>query len=60
MLTRIGRTTDKRNDDYVPGSPSSRLSLVWPLTQEVASLSKRHDVKQRLQRNVAVVSRRTG
>ena len=59
-LTRVGRTTDKRNDDYVPGAPSSRLSLVWPLTREAASLSRHHDVEQRLQRHVAVVSRRTG
>ena len=58
-ITRIGRITDKRNDDYVPGALNSRLSLVWPLTQEAASLSRHYDVKQRLQRHVAVVSRRT-
>ncbi len=57
-LVRMGRLSGKRNDDFVPGSPRFRLSLVWPLTEEIASLSKCHDVKQRLQRDVAVLSRR--
>ena len=57
-ITRLGKIGDKRNDDFVPGSPSSRLDLVWPLTEEVASLSQHHDVKRRLQRNVTVVNRR--
>ena len=58
-FTRIGRMTEERSDAFVPGSPSSRLSLVWPLTQEVTSLSRHHDVERRLQRHVAVVTRRT-
>lgn len=58
--TRIGRTTDVRNDDFVRGSAARRLGMVWPLTREVASWSKTHDAEQRLQRDVAVLSRRTG
>lgn len=57
-ITTIGRISEERNNDFVSGSPTSRIALVWPLTEEVASLSKRHDVKQRLQRNITVVNRR--
>lgn len=57
-ITRLGKIGDKRNDDFVSGSPGSRVELVWPLTEEVASLSQHHDVKRRLQRNVTVVNRR--
>ena len=32
--------------DFVPGSMAYRLGLVWPLTQEAASLSKRYDVNK--------------
>ena len=47
-------------DDFVPGTAANRLSLVWPLTREVASLSRYHHVERRLQRDVAVLSRRKG
>ena len=57
-ITKLGRITDERDDDFVGGSPGSRIALVWPLTAEVASLSKQHNVKRRLQRNVTVVNRR--
>ena len=36
--TAIHRMTDHRNDDYVPGTPEDRISLVWPLTREIVSL----------------------
>lgn len=52
--------TDQRNDDKVPGSKASRIAMVWPLTREVASLSRCHDVEQRLQRHVTVLGRREG
>jgi len=44
----------------VPGTPAERIGLVWPLTREVASLSKRHNVERRLQRHVAGIGRREG
>ena len=57
-FTRTGRISDQGDHNFIPGSASHRLGLVWPLTQEVASLSKHHDVERRLQRDVAVLSRR--
>ena len=56
--TRIGRMGDHPFDDFVPGSMVSRISMVWPLTREVTLLSREHDVERRLQRHVAVFSRR--
>ncbi len=50
-----GRLTDCRHDDFVPGSMAERIGLVWPLTEEVTSLSPKHNAKQRLQRHVAYV-----
>jgi len=44
--------SDHRNSSYVPGSASDRVALVWPLTCEVVSLSKKYDVEQRLQRHI--------
>ena len=49
---------DRSDDDFVPGSAAYRIGLVWPLTKEVASLSKRYDVEQRLQRHITRLSRR--
>lgn len=50
--------TDNPNDDYVPGTPEERIGLVWPLTQEAASLSGKYDVERRLQRHVTRLVRR--
>jgi len=52
--------SDTTNDDFVPGTMAERIAMVWPLTKEVASLSKRHDVERRLQRDVTRVIRREG
>ncbi|MDA3896877.1 MAG: hypothetical protein PF482_12120 [Desulfobacteraceae bacterium] len=57
-ITCVRRIADQRDDDFIPGSIASRISMVWPLTLEVTSLSRYHDVERRLQRNVAVLSRR--
>ena len=51
---------EERDTDFVPGAPAARIALVWPLTREVASLSKRHNVKQRLQRHITRLERREG
>ena len=59
-VTRTGRISDQKNDDFVPGTPESRVSLVWQLTLEAVSLSKHHDAEQRLRRDVTVLSRRKG
>ena len=44
--------SDHRNDDYIQGTPAYRLGLVWTLTKEITSLSKKYDAKRRLQRHV--------
>jgi len=44
--------SDPRNSGYVSGSASDRVALVWPLTCEAVSLSKKYDVEQRLQRHI--------
>jgi hypothetical protein len=54
------RMSDTKCDDFVPGTPAERIGLVWPLTCEVASLSKYHDAERRLQRNAANLKRREG
>jgi len=56
--TAIFRMSDKRNDDFVPGTPEDRIKLVWILTRELASLSKKHDAERRLQRHVTRLVRR--
>lgn len=52
------RMSDRVDDDLTPGSPAERISLVWPLTRELASLSKVYDAERRLQRHVTRLSRR--
>lgn len=54
------RMSDRWNDDYVPGTPADRIGLVWPLTLEIASFSKKHDAERRLQRHVTRLVRREG
>jgi hypothetical protein len=58
--THKGNLTEHQDDNFVEGSVSKRIGLVWPLTEEVASLSPNHNVKQRLQRHITVLTRRKG
>ena len=44
--TALYRMSDHRNDDFVPGTPAERISLVWPLTREIASLRKKHELNE--------------
>jgi len=50
--------SDSRNSGYVPGSREERLSMVWPLTCEAVSLSKKYDVEQPLQRHIVKIIRK--
>ena len=59
-ITAIYRMSERRYDDLVPGTPADRISLVWPLTREIASLSKKHDVERRLRKHVTRIVRREG
>jgi hypothetical protein len=56
--TAIRRMTDNRNEVHVPGTPEERIQLVWPLTQEIVSLSEKYDAERRLQRHVTFLVRR--
>jgi hypothetical protein len=58
--TLLQHMPDTRGNEAVPGAPADRIGLVWLLTREVTSLSKRHDAERRLQRNVTSVIRREG
>jgi hypothetical protein len=58
--TKKYRMIANRNVDYVAGSAEDRILLVWPLTKEIASLSVKHDVERRLQRDVTHIIRRKG
>jgi len=54
----VMQQTDKRNSGYVPGTKGERLSMVWPLTCEVVSLSKKYNVEQPLQRHIINIIRK--
>jgi hypothetical protein len=56
--TKTFRTIDHPHDDFVAGTPEDRILFVWPLTREIASLSKTHDVERRLQRHITCLVRR--
>jgi hypothetical protein len=56
--TALYRISDRRNDEFVSGTPEDRISLVWPLTREIASLSVKHNAERRLQRHVTCLIRR--
>ena len=56
----IRHGSERGHDDMVPGSKARRIAMVWPLTLAAATLSRYHDAEQRLQRHVAVLSRREG
>jgi hypothetical protein len=58
--TELYKMTDNRNLDYVAGTAEDRILLVWPLTKEITSLSIKHDVERRLQRNITSLIRRKG
>jgi hypothetical protein len=54
---RIKRLGDP-DDDFVPGTPAERWALAWQLTKELASLNKRYDCEQPLQRHITRLYRR--
>jgi hypothetical protein len=47
------------NDGYVQADMSELISMMWEITSDVWTFIREQDVKQRLQRNVAVVIGRT-
>ena len=47
------------DDGYVQADMSELISMMWEITSDVWAFIREQDVKQRLQRNVAVVIGRT-
>jgi len=58
--TVLKRMLDKHDDNFVPGTPGERIGMVWPLTREITSFSKKHDAERRLQRHITRLMRREG
>jgi len=52
------KQNDSRNTGYVFGTKEERISMVWPLTCEVVSLSKNYNVEQPLQRHIVNIVRK--
>ncbi|MEI6647981.1 MAG: hypothetical protein WCP12_18230 [bacterium] len=42
----IRHKSNCKNDSFVLGTLSERLGLIWPLTLEVVSLSKKYDAER--------------
>lgn len=58
-FVRVYRSHATADDGgYMPGTAEERLSQVWDLTREVWFFCKGTDAEQRLQRDVAVLTRR--
>ncbi len=53
----IHRMSERRNDDFVPGTPAYRIGLVWQLTCEALSLNENVDTEQPLLRHVVRIVR---
>jgi hypothetical protein len=47
------------DDGYVQADMSELISMMWEITSDVWTFIREKDVKQRLQRNIAVVIGRT-
>jgi hypothetical protein len=52
-------TDEDVDDGYVQADMAELISIMWEITSDVWTFIREQDVKQRLQRNVAVVIGRT-
>ena len=48
-ITKVGRISAKQREEPVPGTPAERLTMMWPLTVEIAAISGKYDTERRLQ-----------
>ena len=57
-IAKLSKMKDIVDDDYVEASKKDRLSMVWDITVELWSISKKGEIsaESRLQRNVANLS----
>jgi hypothetical protein len=51
---------DADDSGYMPGSEAERLAAVWELTRDVWAFFGKENAERRLQRHVAVLTRREG
>ena len=58
--TRLSRVSDSPREIILRGTAEERISQVWQLTLELASLNKDFDAERRLQRHVTHLVRREG
>jgi len=58
-ITKRLTANEDIDDGYVQADMSELISMMWEITSDVWTFIKEQDVKQRLQRNVAVVIGRT-
>ena len=47
------------DDGYVKAEKHDLISMIWEITKDTWSFVKEQDVKRRLQRDVAIIVRRT-
>jgi hypothetical protein len=47
------------DDGFVEAERHDLISMIWEITKDTWSFVKEHDVKRRLQRDVAAIVRRT-
>jgi hypothetical protein len=57
-VVRKSKLQRHEDDNYVAGTISERVLMVWPMTREIAALSPKYDVERRLQRDVVRIKRR--
>jgi len=57
-IISVSQPLNDEGEEAVRLGKSEAVSFVWELTEEVYSLTGRHDVESRLQRNVVAVTRR--
>jgi len=58
-VVKLSQMKDIVDDDYVEASIQDRIAMVWDITVELWSISKKGEIgaKSRLQRNVASLKR---
>ncbi len=58
QIIKSAKLTEHQDDNYYDASMTERIGIVWPLTQEISSLSPQHNVEQRLQRHIGFLTKR--
>lgn len=56
-ITKL-RMSEVYDDEFVAGTPSELIGLMWELTREVSAIGGHYDPERRLQRHVVSIKRR--